>query len=703
MRSTWSILVLVAACGGTQPAAQAPAPTTELSEPSAATLANADPAVAPRSSPPVSNRSLAAVGLDPSALDRSVDPCDDFYQFSCGGWTQHTEIPADQPLAMRGFIDIAARNLEYMHGLLDRAAKAPGNDPALKQLGTFYRSCMDEDEIEKTGLGALRPLLSTIDRVKDPRSLSTALAALHAAGVPALFDLYPSQDAHDARVVIARLNQAGLGLPDRDYYLQPDENYSSARSAYLTYAESVLAALGHKDAHNEAAAVLGLETQIATLSQDKAGQRDLQNTYNKLDRQTLATVLGHLDWTAFWTGVGLPRIKTINVSSRAMFEAMNALIPTVKPETWRAYLAVQLVNATSDQLPRSIAELGFQLSSALTGQPELPPRWKRCVGFTEGALRDLVGQAFLRDRLGPAARAASEDQVRAIVDAMTRNLDALDWMDDTTRGEAKAKLTAMTYQVGAPRKWLSYPFKLDAHGWLANAVAARKAERARQLAKIDRPFDRDDWRMSVTHADAYYDPRLNGMVFPAGVLQPPIYSAESAIPVNFGALGSLIGHELTHGFDNLGAQYDAGGNLRDWWQPQTAAAFKQRTQCVVDQYSKYDNAGIMVDGATTSGENIADIGGVKLAFAAYQSLRGGAAEAQLADGFTEDQQFFLGFGQAWCAKLRPDFERMRMTTDDHAPPRWRVNGSVSATPEFRRAFRCAAGAKMAPAQQCVVW
>jgi predicted metalloendopeptidase len=287
---------------------------------------------------------------------------------------------------------------------------------------------------------------------------------------------------------------------------------------------------------------------------------------------------------------------------------------------------------------------------------------------------------------------------------MAANLAALPWMDATTKAHARHKLDAMTYQIGYPRRWRTYPFKLDARAWTANAFAARKAERARQLAKIDHPLDRDDWQMETTDVNAYYDDQLNGMVFPAGILQAPLYSVGAAIPVNLGAIGMTVGHELTHGFDDQGAQYDAAGNLANWWQADTAAQFKQRTQCVIDQYAAYEVAGgTRLNGANTLGENIADIGGVKLAFAAYRALRTEATDSVVADGFTEDQQFFLGFGQAWCAKQRPDYERYLATVDVHAPARWRVNGTVSATPEFARAFHCRVGARMAPANPCVVW
>jgi putative endopeptidase len=705
---------MAAACSGApRPpgAAAAPAPAPAPAPPPAPPQGSAAPAAvvdepAPTLPPakPVTSRSLASIGLDPEALDRSIDPCDDFYQFACGGWIKATEIPADKPLAMRSFVDIADRNLEYEHALLERARTQPGGDPATRQLGAFYGSCMNEPAIEAAGLTALRPLLAPIARVTNARTLAAAVAALDVAGVTTLFSLAPTQDAADARRVIAGIDQAGLGLPDRDYYLIDDEPTRALRATYQAYAEAVLAALGRKTAHQDAANIVALETEIARISKDKVARRDPRGTYHKLDRAGVARAMPRFDWDVYWAGVGLKHVKEVTVTSPEFLAGLDKLLAQVRPELWRAYLTFHAANSVAALFTRQLEEAQFKLVSALTGQPEMSPRWKRCVEHTVAGLGDLVGQMFVRDRFGGASKAAAEDQIRAIVAAMTANLETLPWMDPTTRARAKAKLDAMTYQIGYPRKWKTYAFKVDPRAWGANALAARRAERARRLAKIGKPVDKDEWQMTAPQVDAYYDLQLNGMVFPAGILQPPFYSVEASIPVNLGGMGVVVGHELTHGFDDQGAQYDALGNLVNWWDPDTEQQFKQRTRCVIDQYSRYEVSGnVKLNGANTVGENIADIGGVKLAFAAYRQLRAPAPDTVVADGFTEDQQFFIGFGQAWCAKMRPDFEKLMATVDVHAPARWRVNGALSATPEFSAAFRCKAGSRMIPAKQCVVW
>ena len=705
MRFTLPIVVALAtACGGSKkPTA---APTAERTDPPSATPAAAPSAIPddPRPTKPVTNQSLAAVGLDADALDRTADPCDDFYQFACGGWVKKSEIPADKPMAMRTFVDIEERNLEYEHTMLEQVRAKPGSDPAARQLSAFYGSCMDEPAIEKAGLTALRPMLAAIDKVKDTRTLSAAIAMLQASGIQALFVLGPIQDSADARNMIAGIDQGGIGLPDRDYYLNDDEQSRGVRGAYLTYVENMLAALGRKAAKPEAAAIVALETEIAKVSKDKVARRDPKTMYNKIDRAGVAKAMPRLDWDTLWATVGLKGVKDVTVTSPEFLAGVDKLLTATAPDIWRAYLAFHVLHDSAPLLTRQVEEIQFKLESALTGQPELPPRWKRCVQLTERELGDLVGQMFVRDRFGGASKAAAEEQIHAIVAAMLANLDGLSWMDAATKAKARIKLDAMTYQIGYPKKWKTYPFKLDPRTWTANAFAARKAERARLLAKIARPVDKDDWQMTTPAVNAYYDPQLNGMVFPAGILQPPIFSVEASIAVNLGGMGVVVGHELTHGFDDQGAQYDAAGNLVNWWQPDTERQFKQRTQCVIDQYSRYEvSGGTQLNGANTVGENIADIGGVKLSLASYRKLREPAPDTIVAEGFTEDQQFFLGFGQAWCAKMRPDFEKLLATIDVHSPPRWRVNGPLAATPDFGKAFRCKTGSKMVPAKQCVVW
>ena len=704
MRLSLAVILFAAACGGSK---ASPTTTPPLAGDDRVVVTDDKAPVddAPTPTKPVTNRSLASIGLDPDAMDRTADPCEDFYQFACGGWMKTKEIDADKAEAQRSFVDIEDKNLAYEHEVLEALRAKPGDNPVNKQLAAYYGSCMDEAAIEKAGMKPVQPLLATIAKVRDAISLSAAVTQLHAAGFGVLFGMGPTQDSIDATKVIIGLDQGGLGLPDRDYYIKDDDQSKGLKAAYEGYVAAMLVEAGHKPeaAKAEATAVVALETELAKASKDKVLRRDPKGMYNRIEKAGVAKAAPSFDWTAYWKTLGLAA-DGVTVGAPDFFVGLEAQIKTTKPEVWRNYLTMQLLSKSANILTKKIEETQFKLDAALTGQAEIQARWKRCASHTDGALGDLLGQVFVRDRFAGKSKAAAEEQVHAIVAAMDANLDALPWMDATTKTKAKAKLAAMTYQIGYPKKWRSYSFKLDPKAFGANALSARKAESARQNAKIGKPVDKDDWDMTVPEVNAYYSPQLNGMVFPAGILQPPFYSVDASIPVNLGAMGMVVGHELTHGFDDQGAQFDAVGNMTNWWLPETEKQFKARTQCVIDQYNKYDVVGGgHLNGANTLGENIADIGGVKMALRGYRSLRASAPDAVVADGFTEDQQFFLGFGQVWCTKMRPDFEKLLATVDPHSPGKWRVNGSLQATPEFGKAFRCKANAKMTPAKQCVVW
>ena len=702
-------LLVAAACGGgttSAPTTVAPPPATPPVDTVKAPPPPPEmPAPPPGPTKPVTNRSLQAVGLDASAMDRTADPCDDFYQFACGSYVKNTVIPADKAMAMRSFVDIEDKNLDYLHDILEKARTTPGKDKLLEQVGTFYGSCIDEATIEKQGTRPIQAWLTQIKGIKDTTSLSSVIAALHAAGFSQLFNAGSTQDSADATKMIAGLDQGGLGLPEREYYLKTDAASKKLRDTYEAYVASALVAGGYKqaDATKLAGDILALETEIAKVHKDRVAIRDPKGTYNKIDRAGVAKAMPHFAWDKYWTTVGLPKVQDVTTSSPEFLAGVDALLVSTKPEVWRAYLTSYVVRANSPLLTKELDVASFKFRANFTGQTEQEPRWKRCVESTDGALGDILGQIFVRDRFPGDSKKAAEEQVGAIVTAMGGNLAALPWMDATTKTKAADKLKAMAYQIGYPKKWRAYTFKIDAKTWAANALASRKAEAARDFAKIGKPVDKDDWGMTAPTVNAYYNPSLNIMVFPAGILQPPFYSIEASIPVNLGGMGVVVGHELTHGFDDQGAQYDAQGNLKSWWQPETEKLFKQRTQCVIDQYSKYEISGVHLNGGSTVGENIADIGGVKLAFAAYRALRAPAADTVVADGFTEDQQFFLGYGQAWCAKGRPEMEKARAATDPHSPPHWRVDGALSATPEFAKAWSCKATSKMRPTNACVVW
>lgn len=668
------------------------------------TVAPAEEPAAGSSAPKAVEKTLAEVGLDAAALDRSVSPCEDFYQFACGGWLASTEIPADKSRWGRGFSEVQERNEKVLREILDEARQG-SEDPDLARLGTYYGACMDEESIEKAGLAPLAELLASARAVKDSKSLQAAVRQLHSHGVWVLFDISAMQDFKNATEVIAYLDQNGLGLPDRDYYFRDDEKSESIRKAYQEHVERmlVLAGLPQKQAKKAVGDVMAIESGLAKVSKTRVERRDPEALYNKVDRAGVAKLAPKFDWNAYFTSLGIPQVQDIVVTSVPFFEGVEKLMGSVKPEQWRNYLQWHVVRAYAGSLPKAFVDESFRMSKVLTGQEEIEPRWKRCVASTDRALGEILAQPWVERRFGGESKAATEQMVLEISKAFGRELRELEWMDDDTRARAFEKLDAVAYQIGYPRKWKSYEWEVSGRH-AGNVLSSRAYELRRSLSKIGQPLDPDEWYMTPPTVNAYYSPLRNQMVFPAGILQPPFYNPEANVAVNLGGMGMVVGHELTHGFDDKGSQFAADGNLKNWWGPEVGEAFQQKTQCVAEQYSKYEvQPGVFLNGELTLGENIADIGGVKMAFRAYRALREGAPEVVVADGFTEDQQFFLSVGQAWCTKAREEMERMQAQMGPHSLPRFRVNGSLSNQPEFAEAFSCEAGTPMRPKNACEVW
>ncbi|HEU4535364.1 MAG TPA: M13 family metallopeptidase [Polyangiaceae bacterium] len=663
------------------------------------------PAPAPPEAP-AKNVSLGDVGLDATALDRSADPCQDFFQYACGGWLAKTEIPADRSRWGRSFSEIADRNEAELRRSLESASSQTNSDPALQAVGTFYGACMDEPAIEAAGLKGIEPLLKKARAVRDVPSLVAAVAELHRLDVTPLFDIGSEQDSKDATRVIARLDQGGLGLPDRDYYVNDDPKSKEIRAKYLEHVARMMALAGKKaaDAKKAADEVMALETELAKVSKTRVERRDPSGMYHKLDRDGVARLAPSWKWDAYFKGLGFADLRDINVTAPAFFEGLERLLAATKPATWQAYLEWHVVSGMAGALPKRFVDEAFTMQQVLTGQKQQRERWKRCVAATDRALGEYLGQPYVARRFAGESRDAARQMVLAISNAFGERVGELDWMDEKTKERARFKRQQMAYLIGYPAKWRTYDFALDRAAYAKNELGAQAFTVKRQLAKVGKPIDREEWQMSPPTVNAYYDAQLNHMAFPAGILQPPFYSARSGVAVNLGAIGLVVGHELTHGFDDEGSQYDAKGNLESWWEPETKKRFEAKTQCVVDQYSAYEVLpGVKVNGKLTLGENIADIGGLKLAFRAYRSLRQGAPERLVADGYTEDQQFFLAFGQAWCNKDREETARMRAQVDPHSPPKFRVNGPITTSPEFARAFACAEGKALSPKKRCEVW
>jgi putative endopeptidase len=643
--------------------------------------------------------SLAEAGLMEAWLDPEADPCEDFFQYACGGFIAGSEIPPDRA-SWSAIQLVVQRNEELLRDIVETA-------PAGTAIGDYYAACMDEDAIARAGTRPLGPYLDVIAKVKDRRSAARAVIALHADGVAPFFGIAAYQDFADATQVIAHVDQDGLGLPDRDYYLSNRGNLEEVRATYRDHVGRMFRLLGTRKVDAAVADVLRIETALARLHQDKITRRDPRAVYHRIDRAGLDKLAPAFPWKDYLVGLGIPDVTAISVHDPAYYPAVVKLIHKEKPAALRHYLTWTVLTTLAEHLDDRFVAEDFTLTQALRGVKELPPRWRRCVDRVDADLGELLAQPYVDARFGPGSKQVAIELIHEVMAAMDTQLGVLPWMDASTRDAARTKLAKMGYLVGYPERWRSYDFAVSRSDHAGNVLAARRFDQARRLAKIGQPVDRDDWEMTPPTVNAYYDPTLNLMALPAGQLQPPFFGATFHPAVNFAATGGgTIGHELTHGFDDEGSQFDADGNLRDWWSAATKAEFVEATACVVDQYGRYEAVpGVHLDGKLTAGENIADVGGVKLGYLAYRAWRDRQATPPppLIDGLSDDQLYFLAYAQSWCSKDTPERLETMAHSNPHSPPRWRVNGVIVNQAGFAPAFRCATGAAMNPGNACAVW
>jgi len=647
---------------------------------------------------------LAEAGIVPAWLDRRADPCADFHAFACGGFLRTAQIPPDR--ASWGAIELVAKeNEELLRRVLEESAARAGD-----RLGAFYAACMDEDAIERAGSAPIRPQLDLIAGVRDKKTAAAAVIALHAAGVFPFFVIGPQQDYADATRVIASLDQSGLGLPERKYYLESQGSLEKTRRIYVTHIERMFALAGRapRDAKAAAANAMAVETALARVQQSDVDRRDPRKVYHRVDRAGLEQRLApSFPWGEYLARLGVPGVTAITVNDPAYYTAVARMIQTSPVASLRDYLAWTVLRSRADELGRAWVTEAHTMARELDGVKELPPRWRRCVDRTDGDLGELLGQAYVAAKFSGDAKARAVELTDAVADAMGAELDALPWMDAPTRTAARQKLERMAHLVGFPDRWRAYDFPIKRGDFAGNVRAAAAWEQARQLAKIGQPVDRFDWQMSPPTVNAYYDATLNEIALPAGQLQPPFFGARFHPAVNFGATGGgTIGHEITHGFDDEGSQFDGDGNLRDWWTQATKDRFGAATKCIVEQYGRYEAVpGVRLDGQLTAGENIADNGGVKLGLAAYRRWRAKqrVAPPREVEGFTDEQMYFLAYGQSWCEQLTPELLETMAHSNPHSPARWRVNGVVVNQPDFAEAFACKPAAAMNPAEKCGVW
>jgi len=655
-----------------------------------------------------------AAGIDPSLLEPQVGPCDDFYAYACGGWLAKTTIPPDKPNWSRSFSQIEESNLVLLRDIVEKQAAGhiDPEDRYARKVGDFFAACMDEDLVERNGTGELKSAFARIDAVEDAPALAVQVALLHRDGVFPAFRIESDQDAMDATRVIGVIEQGGLSLPDREYYLRDDPKSVAIQRAYRRHVAKMLelAGLPVGRAEREAGAIYRLEQSMASAQWTRAEMRDPHRVYNRVELVGLERAMPRFPWKEYLAVLGHPALTTFSTTTPKYLAHLDNLLAHTPLSTWRAYLRWHVLSsmATARALPNVFFAERFAFQSKnFTGAKEQEPRWKHCVHATERALGEAIGQAYVRRYFGADGKKRTTRLVSNIELAMRRDLASVDWMDERTRARALGKLDKVNNKVGYPSVWRNYDaLNVDRSSFFRDVLASRAFEVNRDLAKIGKPLDRNEWEMIPPDVNAYYNPSMNEMVFPAGILQPPFFTKGAPEPVNYGAIGMVVGHELTHGFDDEGRQFDADGNLVDWWTPKVGQEFDRRAECIVKQYGDYvaiDD--VKLNGRLTLGENIADLGGLKLAFAAYKASSAGTPrQAQIA-GFTPEQAFFIAFAQSWCTAVRPEFARMRAQVDPHSPPKWRVNGPLSNLPEFGKAFSCPAASRMVHQNEsrCEIW
>jgi putative endopeptidase len=650
-------------------------------------------------------------GLDTRFMDTTADPCVDFFQYACGNFTKVYPIPNDRS-DYDAFSIMSDYSEVVLHAMLETAAAGGANrTPNEQKIGDFYASCTDADAIDRNGLKPLQPELERIAALKSKDELPELFAHYQLINDTAWFSYGEQQDFTDARKQIAIVDQAGLGLPERDYYLRTGDVAEKTRTQYVQHITNILKLMGEPEskAAADAQKIMQLETALAKASMDITSRRDPKNIYHLMPVSQLATLAPGIAWDRFFKATGTPLVSELNVANPDFLKAMNALLVSTDLETLKTYLLWQLIHATDRYvLPKAFDDEIFDFyRRKLGGQPEQRARWKRCVQATDGALGEALGQVYVAQEFPPSSKQATVQMVHDIEAAMDQDLDTLDWMSPATKAKAKVKLHAVADKIGYPDHWRDYSkltvVRGDAFG---NAQRAVEFENSRELAKIGQPVDRGEWGMSPPTINAYYNPSMNDINFPAGILEAPFYDPHATDAENYGHIGGIVGHELTHGFDDQGRQFDANGNLSDWWTPEDAKKFEEKTDCEVKEYDSFVAvADVKLNGKLTLGENTADNGGLRLAYIAFlaDAKRKSIDLTSKQDGYTPLQQFFVGFGQNWCGSTRPEQLRLQVQTDPHSPQRFRANGVVQNMAEFGQAFGCKPGQPMMPVNACRVW
>jgi putative endopeptidase len=654
-----------------------------------------------------SAKSSSGGSFDLTAIDKSVDPCNDFYHFACGTWLKNNPIPPDQSSWGR-FNELHERNQTILRGILEKqSADNASRSPVDQKIGDYYYSCMDEAAIEAKGTAPVKPYIDRIDGMKDKSEIPIVLGGLHRAGANVFFGFSSEPDFKDSKVNIATADQGGLSLPDRDYYFKTDAKSVETREKLEKHIAKTFELYGESPAQAAADAktVMKLETALAKVSLDRTEQRDPTKVYHKMSKADLQQLSPAFTWNQYFATVQPPSFENLNVAVPDFVKGMNQVIAGSDLETVKVYLRWQTLRSASPVLPKAFVDEDFDFyRKTLRGAKELRPRWKRCVEYTDNDLGEALGQAYVAETFPPEAKAHTLQMVHELEAALKTDISELSWMTPETKKQALEKLSRIDNKIGYPDKWRDYSSLNIVRGdAMGNSVRANQFEFNRQLNRIGKPVDRSEWGMTPPTVNAYYNPLENNVNFPAGILQPPFYDYKADDATNFGSIGVVIGHELTHGFDDEGSQFDADGNLRNWWTPKDQEQFTKLEQCFVDEYDGFVAVDdVHLKGKLTLGENTADNGGLRISQMALLDVLASSPEGTV-EGFTPDQRFFLGYAQIWCANQTPETLRLQALSNEHSTPQFRVNGVVSNSENFAKAFGCKAGSPMIRKPACRVW
>lgn len=650
--------------------------------------------------------------LDLNSMDKAADPCVDFYQYVCGGWKKNNPIPPDEA-SWSVYGKLEDENAQFLWGILEDAANPTATRDAVQQkIGDYFAACMDTTAVEKAAIAPIKPMLDEIAALNSVGDVPPFLARAHRQssgyhGGSMMFFFTSDQDFGDATKVIAFALAGGLGLPDRDYYLKTDPKSVELRQKYLAHVERMFTLLGDKPqaAAREARMVMDIETALAKTSLTRVQKRDPYNLYHKMKVADLQKLTPDFNWKSYMDASGVGEVTELNVTEPEFFKALDQELKSRPLADWKTYLRWHAVRAKAPYLSSPFVDANFDFySRTLRGVTEQQPRWKKCVAWVDRDLGEALGQEFVRRTFTPETKAKTQRMTQQVEQAMEEDIKNLPWMGEETKKQALEKLHGIRNKIGYPDKWRDYSsVEVKRNDFFGNVERSARFESHRQLAKIGKPLDRGEWGMTPPTVNAYYNPQMNDINFPAGVLQPPLYDPKLDDAPNYGNTGATIGHELTHGFDDEGRQFDASGNLHDWWTKQDAAAFNQRVQCVKDQYKQYVVVDeIHINSDLTAGEDVADLGGTLLGYIAWKKEVEGKSLTD-AQGFTPDQRFFIGMGQWACENDRPENLRVHAATDPHSPGKYRINGVVSNMPEFQKAFNCKPGQPMVRQDACRVW